>query len=101
MRIVNESNWGEREDKRIKMPQVKNSEIRVGDRYLYRGANTITRNATYSADVKKITPFIVVMDITIDQTSAPIERYGIAKTYSVAIQRSEIGRSERLYKNGY
>ena len=100
MRIVNEKNWGEREDKRTKMTQVRASDIAVGERYLYRGANTITRNATYYADVKKITPWIVVLDITIDQRSAPIERYGIARTYSVAIQRKEIGRSERLYVNG-
>ena len=96
MRIVNEFNWAEREDKRTKMTPIKANEIEVGKRYIYRGANTITRNASYFADIKKVTQFIVVMDITIDQTSAPIERYGRARTYSIAIQKKEIGRSERL-----
>ena len=98
MQTINEFHWGLREDRSIKMEQVREKDIKVGKHYIYRGANTITRFADYNAVVKKITPFLIVMDICIDQSSTPMERLGVARSYSIAIQRSELGRSERLYR---
>lgn len=97
MKPLSSENWMEKENK-SKLIMVRGSEIKVGDRYEYRSPTTITRNATYRADVKAITPFNVIVDLTIDQSSAPIERYGIARTYSWAIRRIDIGRTERLYR---
>lgn len=72
--------------------------IRVGDRFDYRGRGTITFGALYSAEVIAVSPHTITLFIVIDQASAHIERYGAAAGYRVSIQKSEIGRTERLYE---
>ncbi|MBO7392202.1 MAG: hypothetical protein J6U77_06855, partial [Verrucomicrobia bacterium] len=62
---MNAIHWREREDKKIKMEQVRPAEIMVGESYIYRGVSTITRCADYNAVVRKITPYLVIMDICI------------------------------------
>ena len=74
------------------------SRIRVGDRYDYRGRGSTTFGALYSAEVLDVHTHTITLWITIDQASAPIGRYGAARGYRIALQKSEIGRSERLYK---
>lgn len=94
---LNAKHWME-QDKHPNLVLVRDSEIEVGERYEYRSPTTITHNATYYADVKQITPHNVIVDLTIDQSSAPIERYGIARTYNWSIRRCDLGRTERLYR---
>ncbi|MBO4520733.1 MAG: hypothetical protein J5787_05955 [Alphaproteobacteria bacterium] len=72
--------------------------IRVGDRFDYRGARTITYGALYDAEVVQITENTIILSLVIDQTSAPIERYGTARKYRTAIAKKDIGRTERLYE---
>ena len=74
------------------------SRIRVGDRYDYRGRDTITFGALYNAEVIAVNPHTITLFITIDQASAHIERYGAARGYRVSIPKSKIGRTERLYE---
>ena len=50
------------------------------------------------AEVLDVHTHTITLWVTIDQASAPIERYGAARGYRIALQKSEIGRSERLYK---
>ena len=72
--------------------------IRVGDRFDYRGAHTITYGALYDAEVVSVHRHTITLSVLIDQTSANIERYGAARSYRVAIAKKDIGRTERLYE---
>lgn len=94
---LNSQHWIQKENE-TNLIMVRDSEIEVGERYEYRSPRTITKNATYYADVKQITPYIVSVDLTIDQTLSNIERYGVPRSYSWAIRRGDIGRTERLYR---
>ena len=94
MQTINEFTWRQREDQDRTRIQVRDSEVRVGEYYTYRGTNTITKFADYKAYVNKITPYLIVMDIVLDSFGI----YGIPRSYCVAIRRSELGRTERLYR---
>ncbi len=100
--MLNEDNW-QANEARIRGPKaalVRDSDLKVGKYYIYRGRSTIT-NATYIAKVEKITRWLVVLEVTIDpQTDLGEEaKMGAPSKYCTAIQRTDIGRTECLYKS--
>ena len=99
---LTDENWQIRETtERPAMTMVRDSEVKLGAYYLYRGRSTIT-NATYLAKVEKITRWLFVLEITIDQSTDFEEeaKLGKPQKYTWAIQRTDLGRTERLYRKG-
>lgn len=94
--MLNESNWIKREEgKHGTLMQVRDRDIKLGAHYLYRGRSAITPGLTYDAKVIKLTPWLVIVDLTAIQEDGGL---GDAIPYSFAILRIDIGRTERLYK---
>lgn len=97
---LNDENWQARETtERPALVQVRDNEVKVGAYYIYRGKSTLT-NATYLARVEKITRWLFVLEITIDQSTDFGEeaKLGRPKKYTWAIQRTDLGHTERLYR---
>lgn len=98
--MLNEMNWQQKEaEKGRRLVLLRDSEIKVGAYYIYRGRSTVTP-ATYLARVEKITRWLVILEITIDQNTDFEEeaKMGRPQKYTWAIQRTDIGRTERLYR---
>ena len=94
--MLNESNWMKREEgKHGTWVQIKDRDIKLGAHYEYRGRSAITPGLTYDAKVIKITPWLIVLDLTAKKDDGSL---GDPMPYSFAIQRIDIGRTERLYK---
>lgn len=65
--------------------------IRPGERFDYRGRNAITYGALYDAIVVAVNPFTITLSLMIVGNPS-------ASPYNWAIQKNEIGTSERLYE---
>ena len=97
--MLNDTNWQQRENQKSLLVCLRDSELKIGAYYIYRGKTSITP-ATYLAKVEKITRYLVVIQVTIDQTT-DIEqdtKLGRPSSYCTAIRRVDIGRTERLYR---
>ena len=97
--MINETNWQQRENEKGTLVCLRDTELKVGAYYIYRGRSSITP-ATYLARVEKITRWLVVLQVTIDQSTDFEEeaKLGVPSSYCTAIRRTDIGRTERLYR---
>ena len=91
MQILSDDLWQKREDE-LNLIQVRLKEIQIGDHYIYRSANSITKGATYDAEIVKITQCLIVVDLLLADDRSMMQ------SYRTAIQISELGRTERLYR---
>ena len=93
---LNDENWQRREDQKTDgWVQVRDSEVKLGGRYQYRGRSAITPSLIYDAKVIKITRHLFILDVKARKND---ESLGEPIGYSIAIPRIDLGKSERLYK---
>ena len=97
--MLNDTNWQQREDQKSPLVCLRDSDLKIGAYYIYRGKTAITP-ATYLARVEKITRWLVVLQVTIDQSTdfEDEAKMGRPASYCTAIRRVDIGRTERLYR---
>ena len=97
MQMLNEENWMARDDALgdSKMVQVRDSEVKLGGHYEYRGRSAITPYLTYEATVIKITRHMFILDL---KAKKDIDSLGEPIPYCFAIPRIELGKTERLYR---
>lgn len=72
--------------------------IRVGDCFDYKGRNTPTYCALYDAVVVGINERMLFLSITIDQDYIDRDKFGASRAFPWAINKTDIGKTEMLFK---